>query len=251
MPGRGEPGAKKSARRLPPGPACRRPEDGLPWIRSEAALSPAPGGLSHAPHIRPVRFPASAFPTIPGPSACSTFTHGASFSRSPPRSVFGDAHYDLRSNEAGIAVSGEITLHADRLYVQVSQPATGGGYRHPVRSCRDRRDYVGGVNNFASLDLLHSSGRACPPHQAGRGLRRLHASLVHRKIPRTEGPPPRAFFIRRRGGQTSRERKRAAGSRVTLPAMRARAGCFPGAGVPAGPRTGFSDHLRGRPFPAP
>jgi hypothetical protein len=23
------------------------------------------------------------------------------------------------------------------------------------RSCRDRRDYVGGVNNFASLDLLH------------------------------------------------------------------------------------------------
>jgi hypothetical protein len=31
--------------------------------------------------------------------------------------------YDLRSNEAGIAVSGEITLHADRLYVQASQSA--------------------------------------------------------------------------------------------------------------------------------
>jgi hypothetical protein len=27
--------------------------------------------------------------------------------------------YDLRSNEAGPAVSGEITLHADWLYVQV------------------------------------------------------------------------------------------------------------------------------------
>jgi hypothetical protein len=38
---------------------------------------------------------------------------------------FGAGDYDLRSNEAGIAVSGEITLHADRLYVQASQPATG------------------------------------------------------------------------------------------------------------------------------
>jgi hypothetical protein len=27
------------------------------------------------------------------------------------------------------------------------------------RSCRDRRDYVGGVNNFASLDLLHHPAR--------------------------------------------------------------------------------------------
>ena len=24
-----------------------------------------------------------------------------------------------------------------------------------IRSCDDRRDYVGGVNNFAPLDLLH------------------------------------------------------------------------------------------------
>ncbi|MDE2239823.1 MAG: hypothetical protein KGJ73_07820, partial [Rhodospirillales bacterium] len=33
--------------------------------------------------------------------------------------------YDLRSNQGGIAVSGEITLHADNLSVQVSQPAMG------------------------------------------------------------------------------------------------------------------------------
>jgi len=33
--------------------------------------------------------------------------------------------YDLRSNRGGVAVSGEITLHADRVYVQASQPATG------------------------------------------------------------------------------------------------------------------------------
>jgi hypothetical protein len=67
----------------------------------------------------------------------------------------GDDHYDLRSNEGGIAVSGEVTLHADRLYVQASQPATRTDTGILFRSCRDRRDYVGGVNNFASLDLLH------------------------------------------------------------------------------------------------
>jgi hypothetical protein len=38
---------------------------------------------------------------------------------------FGAGDNDLRSNEAGIAVSSEITLHPDRPYVQASQPATG------------------------------------------------------------------------------------------------------------------------------
>ena len=33
--------------------------------------------------------------------------------------------FDLRNNEGGIAVSGEVTLHADHLYVQACQPATG------------------------------------------------------------------------------------------------------------------------------
>ena len=67
----------------------------------------------------------------------------------------GDDQYDLRSNEAGIAVSGEITLHADRLYVQVSQSSMGSDSGILFRSCDGRRDYVGGVNNFAPLDLLH------------------------------------------------------------------------------------------------
>jgi hypothetical protein len=67
----------------------------------------------------------------------------------------GDGAYDLRSNQGGIAVSGEVTLHADRLYVQVSQPATRADTGILFRSCEGRRDYVGGRNNFASLDLLH------------------------------------------------------------------------------------------------
>lgn len=62
--------------------------------------------------------------------------------------------YDLRSNRAGIAVSGEIILHADRLYVQVSQPFGGFDTGVMFRTCEGRKDYVGGPNNFASLDLL-------------------------------------------------------------------------------------------------
>jgi hypothetical protein len=68
---------------------------------------------------------------------------------------FAPCAFDLRSNEAGIAVSGEVTLHADRLYVQASQPATGSDTGILFRSCDGRRDYIGGCNNFASLDLLH------------------------------------------------------------------------------------------------
>lgn len=63
--------------------------------------------------------------------------------------------YDLRSNQGGIAVSGEVTLHADRLYVQASQPATGHDSGVLFRTCQGRKDYHGGPNNFASLDLLN------------------------------------------------------------------------------------------------
>ena len=66
--------------------------------------------------------------------------------------------YDLRSNQAGIAVSGEITLHGDHLYVQVSQSAMGYHSGILLRTCKGRKDYVGGPNNFASLDLLNRPG---------------------------------------------------------------------------------------------
>ena len=74
--------------------------------------------------------------------------------------------YDLRSNQGGIAVLGEITLHADRLYVQASQPATRADTGILFRSCEGRRDYTGGRNNFASLDLLHE------PDELARLIRR-------------------------------------------------------------------------------
>ena len=52
--------------------------------------------------------------------------------------------FDLRSNQAGIAVSGEITLHADNLYVQASQPFTRADTGILFRTCEGRKDYVGG-----------------------------------------------------------------------------------------------------------
>ncbi|MCW5738167.1 MAG: hypothetical protein KIS73_28860 [Enhydrobacter sp.] len=62
--------------------------------------------------------------------------------------------YDLRNNAGGIAVSGEITLHHEAVYVQVSQPATGADTGILIRSCAGRRDYTGGRNHFAPLALL-------------------------------------------------------------------------------------------------
>ena len=64
-------------------------------------------------------------------------------------------NYDLRSDVGGIAVSGEVTMHADHVYVQAGQPATGHDTGLMFRACQGRKDYCGGPNNFASLDLLN------------------------------------------------------------------------------------------------
>ena len=67
---------------------------------------------------------------------------------------FPPSSFDVRSNQGGIAVSGEITLHHDSVYIQVSQPATGWDSGILVRTCNGRRDYVGGRNNYAPLSAL-------------------------------------------------------------------------------------------------
>ena len=60
--------------------------------------------------------------------------------------------FDIRSNKAGPAVSGEITLHGDEVYVQLS---LGFGQEVMFRKVRGRRDFTGGANHWASVhDLL-------------------------------------------------------------------------------------------------
>lgn len=67
---------------------------------------------------------------------------------------FQPSTFDLRNNHAGIAVSGEVTLHAEHLYVQVSQSSMGPGMGILVRTCKGRKDYTGGPNNFLPLAWL-------------------------------------------------------------------------------------------------
>jgi len=67
---------------------------------------------------------------------------------------FAPGSFDVRSNHGGMAVSGEVTLHHENLYVQISQPATRADTGILIRTCKGRKDCVGGHNNFASLSML-------------------------------------------------------------------------------------------------
>jgi hypothetical protein len=62
--------------------------------------------------------------------------------------------YDIRSNKAGIAVSGEITLHHERAFIQVGQFGLSSGHGILIRTCKGRKDYTGGPNHFVALDML-------------------------------------------------------------------------------------------------
>lgn len=56
---------------------------------------------------------------------------------------------DVHSNKGGIAVCGEITLHSDEVYVQLSQFYLSRGHTAIlVRTVKDRKDYTGGANHF-------------------------------------------------------------------------------------------------------
>lgn len=62
--------------------------------------------------------------------------------------------FDVRSNKAGMAVSGEVTLHSDRLYIQLSEASFRPGLELLYRTCKGRGDYTGGGNNYKSVPLL-------------------------------------------------------------------------------------------------
>lgn len=64
------------------------------------------------------------------------------------------SQYDIRSNKGGIAVCGEITLHTDSLYVQVSQSSLGKGHEIIFRKVDGRKDFTGDRNRFTSAGRL-------------------------------------------------------------------------------------------------
>ena len=60
----------------------------------------------------------------------------------------------LRSNKAGIAVSGEVTMHHATVYIQVGQFGLSSGHGILIRTCKGRKDYTGGANHFVALTML-------------------------------------------------------------------------------------------------
>lgn len=67
--------------------------------------------------------------------------------------------YDLRVNAGGIAVSGEVTLHTETFYVQISCGVMGPGREILYRRCQGRRDYCGDRNNFSDIALAVDAAR--------------------------------------------------------------------------------------------
>jgi hypothetical protein len=65
-----------------------------------------------------------------------------------------EGSFEIRSNKGGIAVSGEATLHHEKIYVQVLQSCLGGGMGILIRKCNGRKDYTGGRNHWLPLDRL-------------------------------------------------------------------------------------------------
>lgn len=64
-----------------------------------------------------------------------------------------DGAYEVRVCTGGPAVSGEVILHADELYVQVSIGGYGRG-EILFRRCRGRSDYAGERNHWARMAEL-------------------------------------------------------------------------------------------------
>jgi hypothetical protein len=62
------------------------------------------------------------------------------------------AEFDIRSNMGGIAVNGEITLHAPEFYLQLGGTFCTGKFMW--RTCNGMRDYCGDFNRFAANEAL-------------------------------------------------------------------------------------------------
>ena len=74
---------------------------------------------------------------------CEAIAHELGLSR---------GQYKVSINRAGIAVSGEVTLHAEHIYIQLGQ--SGLESRFMYRWCNGRTDYTGGQNRWMDFNNL-------------------------------------------------------------------------------------------------
>lgn len=68
--------------------------------------------------------------------------------------------YDIRSNLGGIAGSGEVTLHGEKIYIQFSESCQPG-LDILFRRCEGRKDYCGKQNNWMRWEFLLDLPGAC------------------------------------------------------------------------------------------
>lgn len=66
--------------------------------------------------------------------------------------------YEVRNNKGGMAVSGEVTLHSDRIYVQLQESSLHDGIDVLFRTVKNRGDYVGGANHRIPLSYIAEDG---------------------------------------------------------------------------------------------
>jgi hypothetical protein len=81
---------------------------------------------------------------------------------------------------AGPAVSGEITLHGDEIYIQITTSSFGQGREVMFRRCKGRQDYRGERNNFCDIAVLVDPVRftALVVREAGIAITRRQLELV-------------------------------------------------------------------------
>lgn len=87
--------------------------------------------------------------------------------------------YDVRSNKAGMAVSGEVTLHSDDLYLQLSESCMGPGVKAMYRTCDSRKDCCGHQNHFADIEKFKG---ADAQKQLVDQLRRMVEQVQAKKV---------------------------------------------------------------------
>jgi hypothetical protein len=73
--------------------------------------------------------------------------------------------FDIRSNMAGIACSGEITLHAEKIYIQLGQSCFGPAMGFLYRRCNGRSDYCGCINRYMKWEELFDIDKAVEKFQ--------------------------------------------------------------------------------------
>lgn len=90
-----------------------------------------------------------------------------------------DGSFDIRSNKGGPAVSGEVTLHGEDIWVQLSVGTFGPGREIVFRKVRGRSDHVGDRNMWASVRELMA-----PERFAARIRRELKLPAPEHETPR-------------------------------------------------------------------